>query len=308
MPEPVHHKITVWAIGFSDSVPISEAEFDAIRAAKQRLMFGVGIEEKIDLVLENYAELERSLIDMALEHSIFPGKINALLDGGTHLVNRRIANFLTTARLYLDQLAHDLSKIHGKASDTYKNFKKSTNVEYDSVLGYRVMEELRNHVQHRSLPTHGISFPMTRDESTDPAQLRFGVVPSVDVAELADDPDFKNAVLKQLAACADKNGFCNLIPFIREYAESLGRIHEQVRSGARDELTAADALLQEYRAKAQEKFGGSSAGLVAVACDEQGLHKDREHMSDRPISRRRDLEKKNRHLDGLSRRYVSSAS
>ena len=308
MPDLVEHKITILALGFSDSVPISEAEFDAIRAAKQRLVFGVGIEEKIDLVLENYAELERSLLDMALEHSIFPGNISALLDGGTHLVNRRIANFLTTARLYLDQLGHDLSKIYGKESDEYKNFKKSTNVEYDSVLGYRVMEALRNHVQHRSLPTHGISFPMTRDKSTEPNQVRFRVVPSVDVAALADDPDFKKPVLEELEECADKHGFCNLLPFVREYAESFGRIHEQVRDAVRVELTEADALLLEYREKAREKFGGSLAGLVAAACDQQGLHQDREHMSDRPVGRRHDLEKKNRHLDSLSRRYVSSAS
>ncbi len=102
--DSVTHVITVLAIGFSDSIPITTEQFKQIRAAKQRLMFGVGIEEKLDLVLENYAELERTLLDMALEHSIFPGKIEALLDGGTHLVNRRIANFVTTARLYLDQV------------------------------------------------------------------------------------------------------------------------------------------------------------------------------------------------------------
>ena len=301
----VTHVITVWAIGFSDSIPITTEQFKQIRAAKQRLVFGVGIEEKLDLVLENYAELERTLLDMALEHSIFPGKIEALLDGGTHLVNRRIANFVTTARLYLDQVPHDFSKIYGRDSKHYKSFKQATSKEYDNVFGYRVMEALRNHVQHQSLPTHAIMFPATRDETSDPVSIRFGVVPLINVAALEDNPKFKKSVLVELQAISDSNNYANLLPFIREYAEAFGRIHQKVRDLTGGDLRLDDKLIKKFRAQAQKKFD-TKLGLVAAVLDAKGLHEDREHLTDRPTKRRQDLEKKNRNLESLSRRYVSS--
>ena len=303
--DSVTHVITVLAIGFSDSIPITTEQFKQIRAAKQRLMFGVGIEEKLDLVLENYAELERTLLDMALEHSIFPGKIEALLDGGTHLVNRRIANFVTTARLYLDQVPHDFSKIYGKDSMHYKSFKQATNKEYTNVRGYRVMEALRNHVQHRSLPTHGISFPVNRDETSDPVSTRFGVAPLINVAALEDDPEFKKPVLAELQAVSDSNNFANLLPFIREYAEAFGRIHQKVRDLTGGDLRLDDEPIKKFRAQAQKKFD-TKVGLIAAVLDTKGLHKDREHLTVRPTKRRQDLERKNRHMGSLSRRYVSS--
>lgn len=120
------HVITTW-VERTDSMPITAEQFNDIRAAKERLMFGVGIEEKLDLLLENYAEFERTLLNMALEYSIFPGKSQALLDGGTHLANRRMVNFLTTARLYLDQVSHDFSNIYGRDSDQHESFKQATN-------------------------------------------------------------------------------------------------------------------------------------------------------------------------------------
>lgn len=234
------HKITTLGLGLSDFIPISASQFEKIRAAKMHLMFGVGIEEKFDLVLENYAELERSLLEMALEHSIFHGKIETLLDGGTHLVNRRIANLLTTARLYLDQIPHELSNLYGKGSPPCDKFKKATKTEYDSILGYRVMEALRNHVQHRSLPTHGINFNITRDETHDPNRRRFSVVPLVSLSELEDDPKFKKTVLKDLQEFKVKDGYANLLPFIKEYVEALGRIHMVLREVTIADLAEAD--------------------------------------------------------------------
>jgi hypothetical protein len=168
------------------------------------------------------------------------------------------------------------------------------------------MEELRNHAQHRSLPTHGISFPMTPDESVAPVLMRFSVKPWVDVSELEDDPKFKKSVLADLQAVSDKNKHANLLPFIRAYAESIGKIHQCARELTVADVAKADDLIESYRTRYQDAFAHSLTGLAAIACDAQGLCTDHEYISDRPIKRRRALAEKNQHLDSLSRRYVSS--
>ena len=173
-------------------------------------------------------------------------------------------------------------------------------------LGYRVMEALRNHTQHRSLPTHGIHFPMMRDESVDPALLRFSVVSSLDITALEEDSEFKKTVLTELQAVSDKNKPLNIIPFIRTYTESFGRIHQCIREATATEVKKADNLIESYRTKYREEFASSLTGLAAISCDAQGLCNDHEYLNDRSITRRRELAKKNHNLDSISRRYVSS--
>jgi len=306
MDDVVEYRITIYALGTYGSIAISSADFDDIRVAKQRILFGLGVEEKIDLVLENYAELERCLLEMALEHSLFPGKINALLDSASHVVNRRIVNLLSTCRLYLDQVLHEFSGIYGKESESYAAFKQATNNEYDSVFGYRVMEALRNHAQHRSLPIRGISFGRSRDDSAKPPLFRHTVIPSIDITALEDDPEFKRPVLQELTALTDRKKHLSILPFVRAYVESLGRIHQCVRRLTAPDIENADELIDHCRTRYRETVAKSLTGLAAIACNAQGLYRDHEYLSDRPILRRRELAAKNQHLDSISRRYVSS--
>lgn len=306
MSDILQYKVTIYALGSYGSFPISPADFAGIRLARKCLQLGLGVEEKIDLVLENYAELERCLLEMALEDSIFFGKIKALLDNGTHLVNRRIVNLLTTARLYLDQLHHDFASIYGKDSEICGRFKEATANEYDTNLGYRLIEALRNHAQHRSLPVQGITFSRSADDSRTPRLICYSVIPSINIATLEDDPDFKKRILDEIKELADSKGYINILPFIREYVESLGRIHQRIRELSAPNITAADNLIETYRDRYRTTVSQDLTGLAAIGCDSDGLWKDHEYLNERPISRRKDLIEKNFHLDSISRRYVTS--
>lgn len=301
------YAITKLVFGFTDSILITAEQFNKIREAKHRLIFGVGIEEKFDLVLENYSELERTLIDMALEHSIFKGKIENLLDGGTHLINRRIINFLTTTRLYLDQIYHDLSSIYGKDSGQFNQFKTETKMRFDTVFGYRFMEALRNHVQHHNLPTQGIKFPLERDESSGNFEIRFGAIPMINVASLEDNPKFKKSVLKELKDISNKDNYINPLPYIREFTEALALIHQNLRDLTKGDLQADEKLIQEFVMRAQKKFK-TDFGLFAVIYTDNRVVNDQEYLTSRPTKRRQQLEGKNKQFESLSRRFVSSKS
>jgi hypothetical protein len=299
--------LTIGAIGFSDFIPISEEAFASIQDAKQLLLFGQAVEEKLDLVLENYADLERSVIEVALQFSIFPGQTRALLIDGMHLVNRRVANLLTTTRLYLDQVPHDISSTFGKKADLVTAFREATNQEYDAHLGYRVMEELRNFVQHRSLPTHNMGLSSTIDQRTTPPGIQCRAIPSVSIRALEDDPELKPAVLEELRGCADDKGRIDLVPHVRVYVESLGRIHLVVRRAVVPDLESADVVFSEHMALAVERFDGSLAGLEAVARDDSDKVVEREYLFDRITQRRIELVAKNTDLDRLSQRFASGS-
>jgi hypothetical protein len=56
-------------------------------------------------------------------------------------------------RLILDQAEHDFSSRFGKPSEQLTNFRSARSKAYDSSSAYRVVEALRNLVQHRGMPS-----------------------------------------------------------------------------------------------------------------------------------------------------------
>lgn len=306
MSDPASYGLTLNVLGKVKTIPITADQFEEICRAKNFLVGSVRIEEKFDLLLENFAELERTLLDMALEHAVFSGKILVLLDGGRHLVNRRIVNFLTTARLYVDQVAHDLSELYEKGSSQYQTFKDAKAAAYDNVQGYRVMEMLRNYVQHKSLPTHSISFPSSLNQAVEPRTIIYSVVPGLAISELQDDPKLKKKLVHELEAIADDHGIVELMPLVREYAQALGKVHEQVRELTETDVEAADALIEGHIDAAQKKLG-QTTGLVAASCDEKGFHIEEQFLNNRPIKRRRDLVEKNSNIVNFAKKHVTSA-
>jgi hypothetical protein len=56
-------------------------------------------------------------------------------------------------RLVLDQAEHDLSSRFGSSSDQLARFRSARKTAYDTSRAYRVVEALRNLVQHREMPS-----------------------------------------------------------------------------------------------------------------------------------------------------------
>ena len=305
--------ITVCALGSKESFDITKDEFIEIRKARALTILGQAVEEKLDLLVENYADLERELIDMSVQHSIFPGSIGELLNEGKHRTNRRLINLLTAVRLYHDQIAYSLNEMYGKEGGMVDQFRALSSDEYDRYLGYRVIEALRNHVQHASVPVTSISFPMKRVEpafskisSSHQYLISFNVVPLIGTQYLENNNKFKKSVLKELKDISDKHGNIQLMPLVREYMESIGRLHNLTRELCKDSLESAANLIESYRAKSEIKLGTLSESLAAVERNSDGYYIDREYLIDRPIKRWRSLKSKNCHLELIASRFVTS--
>lgn len=79
-------------------------------SAKKTLRFGVAFEQRLDVLLENYATLERYILDLALRNAVFMGDSLGRLREGRHNVIRHLINLLSSAKLYIDQTAHAFSE------------------------------------------------------------------------------------------------------------------------------------------------------------------------------------------------------
>ena len=289
------------------SVVISSKNFESVKLAKEHLLNALFIEEKLNLVLENYAELEKELLKLTVDSILFPNNKWSASADERNIINRRIINLLSTCRLYTDQVRQNIRLIYGKGSDQYTKFKKALSQEYDSNFSYRLMEALRNYVQHRDLPVH-ILRKHNSIVKREPLFVRKNVIQVyAKVDYLRADSNFKKSILSEIEGFEDSESL-ELIIRIREYLSSLGKIHEKVRKLIKPDITLWEEIIKNI-IDMNDKESDTPGGLKAIKIDSQTnkiIHQFDIFYDF--IQRRTELEEKNKYLTHYSFNYVSGES
>jgi hypothetical protein len=125
-------------------------------------------------------------------------------------------NFLSSARLYLDQVPQDLNSIYGKNSEQTATFNQCRSKQYDSSFAYRIMEALRNYAQHRGFSVHAMTHSFHRKDINPGSLLRTKLHLFVNVQRL-EDWGLKKRVLDELKPRANRHGYVELTPFVPKY-------------------------------------------------------------------------------------------
>jgi hypothetical protein len=141
------------------TVDITAEEYVRLQRASESIIQAVSLEEKFDILLGNFVELETDLLAAATRNAVYEKyDYVTLRTERNFIVSRRFLNLLAASRAYLDQGAHDLIRIvepnDGTLTDFSAIFKKYTKKEYDTILGYRVMEAVKNYIEHRGFPIY----------------------------------------------------------------------------------------------------------------------------------------------------------
>lgn len=303
--EPSYELYAISAVGYIP-LPLDKDEHENLLRARKTLLFGVALEQRLDILLENYASLERYILDLALRNAVFMGDTRGRLGEGRHNVNRHLNNLLSSAKLYIDQTAHALSEEFGRSSDIYMRYRASTCGEYDASLAYRALEAMRGYVQHRGLPTHSISFSSRRDE-TDANRIRnrhivtFGLVPE----SVREDGGFKPSVLGELEDIVDKEGRIELMPLIRDYVSGIARVHKSVRMSVSAELDNADNFVASLFERVNSLTGHRCVSARIWETTIEGMN-PLGAISFDWIQERRSYVEKNCYAEYISGQYVSS--
>jgi hypothetical protein len=262
--------------------------------------------KKFNMLLENYYEHEAHLLNLVLRDSIFSERDYVALQDAVHAVNRRVVNLLSSARLYSDHVAHDLSGLYGSGSEQIRHFRSRQSSEYDSHLAYRTMEAVRNYLQHRSFPIHGLSLVWTIESVGQPGSIVHHTArPSISAAELRKDGEFKAAVLAELEATGPK---IEVSRMIRQYMSCLSRIHAGVRAALASDLETAEATIRKALETGAAELG-DTVGLAAVRvveCSDGQEEYDAEDVFDDSLKRHAFLVSRTARASDFERMYVSN--
>jgi hypothetical protein len=224
-------------LGGGPQVELDGRRFNEIKTAKATCVFALDIEEKFALLLDNFYEFEVELLKLAEAKVIWPDRDLAESMRERLSLDRRLVNLLTACRLYLDQTDHGISGLFGDSSTELIRIKKFKNDLYDRNYGYRVMEALRNYVQHAGLPVHAIKYNWKRISDPEGDCFEHRIIPEMIIQSLEEDSNFNKTVLSELQSQGER---ADLRRPAREYISCLITLHDEIRG-------ITDALIREKR-------------------------------------------------------------
>lgn len=285
-------------------VPVTESEYQEIQLAREGLLECLFMEEKYDLLIENFFELETSLFEIAARNMVRHRLDYRAIHLERNLIDRRIVNLLSAGRTYIDHSKQHVHRILPREASEKFDVEAIFSQQYDTRFGYRCMEALRNHVLHRGFPVHNIKFERQWVEREDRKLMQFAISPYLDPVSLRDAGKFKKEILEEMDAKGKK---IDLKALIRDYVEGLSEVHTEIRQRLHDMVRRWEDVLHKtivnYQSAHPEE---GTVGLAAIKRRPDGTHKEELPVFTDFIEQRQYFETKNGALKNLTKRFVTS--
>lgn len=147
------YQLTLAILDPHQELEIDKECFDSLKRARHTLIEALALEEKYEILISNYLELEQQIVRQAVVAQVRTQSDYSEFFEFRMIFNVALVNLLTAARLYVDQFPRHVRDC--LADESQLALAKSwLNQAYDSAFEYRFMEALRNHVQHNGVPLH----------------------------------------------------------------------------------------------------------------------------------------------------------
>ena len=291
-------------LGRNPRIEISKERYDALLTSWSTIILLSNLEEQWDCVIQNYIELEQELLKEAVNSMILLMEQYDQFSDIRLGFARKLSNFLSTARAYLDYTPKILKR--SERHDAKDQFKLATNKAYDAFFGYRFMEALRNYSQHAGLPIHGAGMNSSWIEDDETGEragfLRHTVHANINIERLRADNSFKKTILDEIDPQTKQ---LNMATPLREYLEGLGSVHDSLRTALASEFDNAKSLINEAIEEYSAANDGNVIGLSVAEFDDDSLV-DKQNIFEELIERITRLQIRNGTLKNFQRRYVSS--
>lgn len=299
--EQKRYKILTTGLGKFPEIQIDHEQFEKLKLSSKILSKAISIEEKYEILISNFLELEKEALAISAEDMIRRQYEYTDYFVTRSTLNRRVINLLSSTKLYIDQILQDV-KVFSKS--LANELKESLSSEYDVAFEYRFMEALRNYVQHQGLAVHLTSHQMKWTEKEDSRQLRFRTKIFSRRKDFEYDKAFKRSVYKEMPEKVE------ILEAARVYISAISRVHNSVREKTQtvvdDSREEIYGVLNQY----DELCETDVVGVSAIAYLDGATHHS-EVKEQIPLflvwdDVRLKLVKKNPCIKNLEKRFVSS--
>jgi hypothetical protein len=293
--------------GNPPEVKLTAEKYTRIESAWDVLRAALEIETKYEIVIVNYMEFEKQMLDATVSNMVrMPSARYSDFFEVRLGLNVRLINLLTAVRLYLDQVVQDAPKCVPRIESAKDKVGVFRNKEWDENKEYRFMDALRNYVQHKGLPIHIFAAGSEWKTLKDDEFLEIYIELYAKRSELEKDNFFKTGKNKIVLEEQDEN--IDLKETTRKYLESVSNIHVSVREMiddlVKDSRVVVEDAFSRYNKKYNKKYKKDSSFVFLTKRSNERI-KSRTPLVLDLDNIRVELQKRNKKLINLRKRYPS---
>jgi len=239
------------------ALKIDEPEFEKLKSSREVLLSAKAIEEKYDLLVSNFLELEKEILSQLAQKMIFVQDSYQHFYELNSILNRRVVNLLTSTKLYYDQIEKHVRTCMKDQKKFGTEAKSYFSDEYDAHFEYRFMEALRNHVQHYGLAVHSLSLPSKWVGEGEQKQLVNQLKIFATKDELSQDKEFKKTIFREMPEKVE------LIKAIRVYVGCFSNVHKRIRELTQANVSSSRSNIEALIYRYKEANSGDAIGIYA---------------------------------------------
>ena len=215
-------------IGSYTPLEIASEEFYRLKTHANIVRHAISLEEKYDIVLGSYVDLERTLLTLSIEHMLQSQSSLVWMSSSRRRINQHFMAFLSLTKTYFDHGRRHAAGVFGKRSVEYEAYLQREK-NCSDFLPHRIMNQVRNHAQHFDFPVHEIWYGASKldgGKSSDDNLFAHTITMYLSAKEASLDRDF-GALLPEIEAAGGK---IDLRKCSAEFLDSLSQFHFQTRA------------------------------------------------------------------------------
>jgi hypothetical protein len=262
-------------------------------------------EDQFDTVITQFIELEIAIATTSFRLSLRSIPDIFLMERERTSITRiHIPSFLSSMKAYFDQSCHFLNDMHeykAKDSSFIDLFRSTYRSEHKSNFSYRLMDQLRNHIQHRSLP---FMLTVSMNRANDEGENYIESIPIVIISQLKENKRVSSNFLKEISNI--KYNF-DFYEHSKKFMNSLYKIHFTVRNSTNSKVSDWEQFLESIEQRLSDHYSKKDfIHFVASVVDKNDTVIDRIEVSNVLIERRKLLEESNRMISDVTKRVISN--
>lgn len=233
--------------GFAD---LAEEEFSEYLEAFGELKRFETQRQLVLLLLMNYKDFD-DMVD-GFFHDWKEGVLPAgfSIDNVSLDINRRVLNFLSSFRTYLDHTETRLTREFRDDSSRVDEFKTLCSYHYDNCFAYRFMYELRNYAQHYDMPVGNMRLQSNLDEESHEVSYSMGVLFNRDA--LLRNRKWKNILREEISALETE---FDVRPFIQQIVNCVLEIDKRIAGRDLSEALEGAEYIEKLMEPIKETVG-----------------------------------------------------
>jgi hypothetical protein len=297
-------EFAIWESHLSGSkfISISKEQYENFGNARRCLSSIRGLEEKFLVVCESYRDFEIFNFDVNINDLIFNISFGHDMNNYIAGMNRKIMHVLTCTKLYLDSICRHYKAISGDKDCQFTN--KLRNDAFDKFFEYRVMEAVRNFIQHESLPINSATFGSKKEKLGAPAI--YYAEYKLDTSNLDKNNGFKKEIITEINK---QGGILNLKNALRLYFSHICEIHSSIRKKIFDRRANAENRISDAQKMWLDTFSDYRKDLLSVKIGAFSNGKENKNFKSYSVSTqideyRRYIEMRTGFIGNMSRRQV----